>query len=73
MDVSLFFGLFSLLSIVGFVIWILALVEVLRTPEDVWSAAGQDRLIWALVVIFLNVLGAIIYYVVARPSLAAHR
>lgn len=73
MEVSLFFGLFFLLSIGGFVIWIMALVEVLRTPEPVWTAAGQDRLIWALVVIFLHVLGAIIYYVVARPSLAAHR
>lgn len=69
MGVSILFLLFAVVGIAGFAIWILALLEVLRTPDEVWREAGQDRLVWALVVVFLSFVGAVLFLVIARPQL----
>jgi hypothetical protein len=47
-------GLFS------FSIWIWALVDLLADRK----LQGTDKIVWALVIILLNVLGAILYFVV---------
>ena len=65
-------GVFLLFMAAGFVLWLLALVDVLRTPESSWRSS-QDRLIWALVVIFLNAIGAILWYLVGRSTLVGDR
>lgn len=69
-------GLGFLLLLMGlgtFVVWVYALFDLLRRPEDEWRAAGQDRLLWALVVIFLSLIGAVLYLVIARPALERER
>jgi hypothetical protein len=69
MGVSILFLLLAVAGIAGFAIWMLALLEVLRTPDEVWREAGQDRLVWALVVVFLSFVGAVLFLLIARPQL----
>lgn len=66
-------GLFSLivftfgLAVLIFHIW--AIVDVLKTPTDVWEAAKQNQLLWAAVVLLLSLFGPILYLMIARPQL----
>lgn len=50
--------------------WLIVLVEALRRPEQDWAAAGQSKVLWIVVMIFLGVLGTILYVFIARPAFA---
>jgi hypothetical protein len=50
------------IAIACLAIWIWALVDALRNP----ALDGTMKLVWVLVIIFTQVIGAIIYLVVAR-------
>ncbi len=68
------FGLGTLIVLVGlagFVLWIVALVDALKRPADVWEMSGQNQIVWVGVIIFANFIGALIYWLVARPQLEA--
>lgn len=56
------------LACVTFALWMWALVDSLRVPEWRWQQAGQSKLLWVLVIVFLHVLGALLYAVIARPT-----
>ena len=68
---SLLLLVFFLVFVVGFVGWLLVLIEAVRTPTDVWRAAGQEQLVHILLMVFLGLVGTIVYVVVARPKLRA--
>lgn len=53
----------TLLAILFIVIPLIALIDILTSRFE-----GNDKLIWVLVVIFLNVLGAILYFIIGRQS-----
>jgi len=53
--------------------WLMVLVEALRVPESRWEAAGESRLIYVLLMIFLGIIGSILFIAVARPRLRAAR
>jgi hypothetical protein len=57
------------LAAFGLTIW--ALVDLLRRPESDWAETGQDRLVWLLVVIFVGILGPILYLAICRPKFPA--
>jgi hypothetical protein len=61
------FGLFVLVWLVGVVLMIWALIDCIKVPDDSMYRAG-NKLIWVLVILFANVVGAIIYFAVGRPS-----
>jgi hypothetical protein len=61
-----FFGLFA---VAGFAIWIWALVDALRRPTSDWEGARQNQIVWVLVIVLTNLIGAVIYLLVARPQL----
>lgn len=48
-----------------------ALIAILRTPDDAWRRAGQQQIVWVVVVLFGGVIGALAYFVLARPKLRA--
>ena len=52
----------GLISLVGLIIWVWALVDAIGNA----SLSGNEKLIWVLVIIFLNVLGAILYLLIGR-------
>jgi hypothetical protein len=64
------FALLMLLVVVGsLVVWIWALVDCIRVPDDRYYRAGT-KLVWVLVIIFLQLIGAIVYLAVGRPDKA---
>jgi hypothetical protein len=71
MDVRLLVTLLVVAGIALFVWWLLVLIEVVRTPAAQWDAAGQSQLVHVLLMLFLGVIGTIIYLAVARPPLRA--
>jgi hypothetical protein len=61
--------LWMLVAIGGFVLWVWALVDAIRNP----LLDNTMRIVWVLVIVFTNVIGAIIYLAIGRnaPSRAA--
>jgi Phospholipase_D-nuclease N-terminal len=59
-----------LLSIASLVVWIWALVDAIQVPDDSMYRSGT-KLVWVLVIVFLQVIGAIIYFAVGRPERGA--
>jgi hypothetical protein len=53
--------IFILLLIVASVFWLWMLIDCLTS-----GLPPIEKLIWALVIIFLHILGAILYFVIAR-------
>lgn len=63
----LFVGAFGLLWIGGIALWIFALVDCIRVPDDSMYRSGT-KLIWIIVIALTQVIGAIIYLVIGRPE-----
>ncbi|MFQ5474775.1 MAG: PLDc N-terminal domain-containing protein [Candidatus Nanoarchaeia archaeon] len=65
-----FYGLFFfvavivLLSIVSFGFWLWMLIDCLTRKR--WK--GNEQVVWALVIVFLNLLGAVIYFFVVKAG-----
>lgn len=60
--ILLFLGLWELIMItLVFIIPIIALIDILRR-----KFIGNNKLIWLIVVILLNILGAILYFSIGR-------
>ena len=54
----------GIIGIAFFVFWIVELVDVIRRD----FGPGNGKLIWVLVVVLLNWVGAAIYYFVGKPQ-----
>jgi len=57
---------FVLLGLALMVFWIWMLVDC-ATKEP---SQGNDKIVWILVIVFMNWLGALIYYLARRPDCA---
>jgi hypothetical protein len=62
-----FFLLFGIFWIGAFVVWIWALVDCIQVPDDSLYQSG-NKLIWVLVIVFANVIGAILYFAIGKPA-----
>jgi hypothetical protein len=66
---SLFAGMagvmivFWIIGLLATVFWIWMLIDVLTSPME-----ATEKIIWLLVVLFLHLLGALIYFFVKRSS-----
>ena len=58
---------FGLLFVGSFVIWIWALVDAIQVPDDSMYRSGT-KLVWVLVILLTQVVGAIIYFLIGKPS-----
>jgi hypothetical protein len=56
-----------LLVIAAVAFWVWALIDAIRVPDDSQFRAG-NKLLRVIVVVFLHIIGAIIYVAVGRPS-----
>jgi hypothetical protein len=70
---GLFTVLFLLVAVPLLVLYVWALVDALRTKASVWDAAEQNQLVWVGVILFVAIVGAILYMAIARPQLQAAR
>jgi heme/copper-type cytochrome/quinol oxidase subunit 2 len=69
MGIGLVFLFLLVFGLLGFGLWIWALVDAVQRSDADWEQAGQNKLVWVLILIFLGVIGALVYLVVARPRL----
>ncbi len=53
------------IAVAGLVLWVWALVDVLKRPKVEWERTGQSQMLWLVVLVLLNVLGAVAYLVTA--------
>ena len=53
-----------LLALCGFLFWLWMLIDC-ATKE---SNQGNDRLVWVVIIIFTNIVGALIYWFIRRPQ-----
>ena len=57
--------------IIPLVLWVSALIEIVRQPSALWTASGQNQTTALLLIILLPLIGLIIYWVVIRPKLGS--
>ena len=55
---------FALVGLVSFVIWLWALIDAIKNP----ALDSNQRLIWILVILLTNLLGALIYFIIGRKK-----
>jgi hypothetical protein len=61
-------GVLILLLVLALVaLWIWALVDAIRVPDDALYRAGT-KLIWVLVIVLTGLVGAAVYLAVGRPA-----
>ncbi len=63
-------GAMTLLQL-SWVLWILAIVELVRLPEGQFRAAGTEKTTWIVVVAVLHILGAVIWFAAKRSAVKA--
>lgn len=69
MALSLVLLLVLAISVGMFAWWLVMLIEALRVPAVRWNAAGQSQLLYVLLMVFLGVIGTLVYVLVPRPQL----
>jgi hypothetical protein len=61
-------GILILLLVLALVaLWIWALVDAIRVPDDAHYRAGT-KLVWVLVIALTGLIGAAVYLAVGRPA-----
>jgi len=50
-----------LIAFLGIISTIIALIDILKSKFD-----GDNKIVWVLVVLFLNLIGAILYFTIGR-------
>ncbi len=58
---ALAFGNYSLLGIIHLILWLIAAVEIMKSGKDT-----GNKLLWILVILFLPLVGLILYYLIGR-------
>ncbi len=68
-----FFILYGIVVVGSLVMMIVALVDIIRRPDWQWKLAGQEKVVWILLVILINVLAipSLIYWFSIRKKLQA--
>jgi len=61
------FALFAVFAIASLVVWIWALIDAIQVPDDSMYRSGT-KLVWVLVIVFLQLIGAIVYLAIGRPA-----
>jgi hypothetical protein len=70
---TFFFLIWVVLALVALVMLVVALVDIVKRPDWQWHLAGQEKILWLLLVILVNVLAipSLIYWFKIRPQLVA--
>jgi hypothetical protein len=71
--IAVFFIVWSVVVIGSLVMLIVALVDIVKRPDWQWKLAGQEKILWLLLVILVNFLAipSLIYWFNIRKKLQA--
>lgn len=61
---SIPWGLILPIVIIQFILLIVAIIDLIRTPET-----NGPKWMWALIIVFINILGPIAYFIFGRRQL----
>jgi hypothetical protein len=67
----LLFVVIPAMAVGGTILWIVALVEILRIPDHEFRVARTEKVMWVLVVALASWIGALIWYFTVRRSVLA--
>ena len=69
------FVIMFVVGIASLVFFVVALVDMVRRPDWEWKLAGQEKILWILLVVLINFLAipSFIYWFSIRPKLIAVR
>jgi len=73
LGIGFFFLFWAVLALVPLALLVVALVDIVRRPDWQWKLAGQEKILWLLLVILVNFLAipSLIYWFTIRPKLMA--
>lgn len=71
MELLLLLAVMGLGGLAFFAVWLWMLVEALRIPGQQWTAAGHNQLLYVLAMVFLGILGTLLYVLIPRKDLRA--
>jgi hypothetical protein len=63
--------LFLVLWVAALVYWIVAIVEVAKTPDWQFKAVGSEKVVWLLIVIIAGIIGALVWRFAKRSDVLA--
>lgn len=62
---------FGFIWLAALVYWIVAIVEVAKTPDWQFKAVGSEKIVWVLIVVLLQIIGALIWLFAKRSTVLA--
>jgi len=65
--IPFFFGFFALMML-GFVFWIVKIVEVAGIPDHQFRAAQTEKLTWILIIVLAGWIGALVWQLAKRDD-----
>jgi heme/copper-type cytochrome/quinol oxidase subunit 2 len=68
-DIAVVLVLFVMFGLGCTAFWIWSIVDAARTPEQVWMAAGQNKILWIVLIAVLGVVLSLVYVLWPRPEL----
>jgi len=71
--IVLLFIVYGIVVVGSFVMLVVALIDIVRRPDWQWKLAGQEKVLWILLVILINFLAipSLIYWFSIRKKLMA--
>lgn len=64
-------ALIMLFALAGLGLLLVALVDLVKRPASAWERIGQNQIVWALIVVFVWLVGPVLYLLIARPAFDA--
>ncbi len=65
-------GLFFLLWLAAIVFWVMMIVDVVKRPDDQFpNPSDNTKIVWILIVILLNWIGALVYYFMVKKKMGS--
>jgi hypothetical protein len=55
---------FGLMALFGFVFWLWMLIDCAVNESD----QGNTKIVWIIIIVFTNLVGAVVYFLVQRPK-----
>lgn len=60
-------GGFAIIWVLAVLFWIWMIIDCLQRPDKNFPAKGTyDKLVWIIVLLFANILGAVLYYLMVK-------
>jgi hypothetical protein len=61
---EILFLLFGLITLFGFIFWLWMLIDCATKESD----QGNTKVVWIIIIVFTNVIGSVVYWLVRRPQ-----